>query len=84
MSKPNYLSSILDAALFITNRPYAIANAFNDQAWINALHLWDVITDPSSTFIEVMAWISEYIPLFYMDVIYYPCPNLYSVFVEAC
>ena len=41
--------------------------------------MWDVLTHPCPNFygslIEVRVWISNYISLFYMDAITYPCPN---------
>ena len=35
----------------------------------------DAIIHPCPNFIEVRAWMSNYIPLFYMDVITHPCHN---------
>ena len=37
--------------------------------------MWDAITHPCPNFIEVRAWMSNYISPFDKDVIIIPCPN---------
>ena len=46
------------------------------QISIISIYKWDVITHPCPNFTEVRAWISNYIPQFYVDVIPYPCHKL--------
>ena len=36
------------------------------------------------TAIVFKAWMSNYIPLFYADVIIYPCPNSNAGFADIC
>ena len=58
---PSYLQRYIKICVWISNRAHYLR--------------CDVITHPHPNFNEVWAWISMYIPLFYVALITCPCPN---------